>query len=512
LQNPYEADKLALSMYETYETKGRWADKIAFFSLFIAVLIIAHFIVVLRTTIVLSEPIVIEGGDLSVCIPKGNGWRSEKKWMYQQNAFTLDSFYYPGRSNVIAMVSCRYLIASIKAAPNELFEEKASTIGRSKIAETGQIKMGGSLPSTKDSQNGGVLTLNWAHIESLPISRGGARALVDMFFGVAQLPNNRRLDIEVYQTTDEIDLAEKIFKSVTDSVKFTDNHLLEAGGKIVAEIKNKGLDSFLASIGNKHGQRRENFFLIRDARGSTIGFTMEAMSCPEPEQFRAVSFYYIRGRYDQEQTTFFQSTNNLDEFNWKSQTSGLDRRSNAEIVLGKDGIMTVKELDWQTREKNYQISPAALPDIIGEFTFSQMLDSNQKEIFVDIIGADGKITPALISKTETPRTSALQNQNGTDATVDETTYVFKVELLDGRGFSEQVYLDNQKQILRRLLHQENTYTLERTTAEDILREFPEQGRFLLQNPASGVNYPPPEDALQQKDKIIEQNQPQESNE
>jgi hypothetical protein len=475
LQNPPEADKLTLSMYETYETKGRWTDKIAFFGIFIAVLIMAHFIVALRTAIVLSEPIIIESGDLSVCIPKGNGWRSEKKWTYQQNSFTLDSFYNPGRSIVTTVVSCRYRLAAIMTTPNELFEEKASTIGRSRIAETGQIKIGGSvLPSTEDTQNGGVFTINWAHIESLPISREASKTLFDMFFGVAQLPNNRRLDIEVYQTTGETDMAEEIFKSVTDSVKFTDNHLLEAGGKIVTEIKNKGLDSFLASADNTKSRGRENFFSIKDAREHTIGFTMEGMRCPETGQFRAVSFYYIRGRYDQEQATFFQSRNNLDEFDWKSQTSSPDGRSSDEIVTGKNGIMTVKEFDLQTREKNYQISPAAIPDILSEFTLIQMLDSDRKEILVDIIGADGKITPALISR---------------DA------YVFKVELLNGRGFSEQVYLDDQKQISRRLLQQEDTYTLERTTAEDILREFPEQGSF-----------------LQNKDKIPDQNQLQESNE
>lgn len=380
MQNLPEADKLALSMNETYETRGRWADKIVFFGLFIAVLIIAHFIAVLRSAIVLSEPIVLDCAGLSVCIPTGNLWRSEKQWKYQQNTFTLDSYFNPGRGSVTAIVSCRYLLASIKTAPNELFEEKASTIGRSKIAETGRIEISGlDLPSTKDSQNGSVPSLNWAHIESLPISRGPSKMLFDIFFGVAQLPNNRRLDIEVYQTTGDTDVAEEIFKSVADSVKFAGNHLLEAGGKIVAEIKNKGLDSFLASANNKKGRGRENFFLIKDAGERTIGFTMEAMNYPESEQLRAVSFYYIRGQYDQEQTSFFQSRNALDEFVWKSQTSGPDGRSGAEIVLGKDGIMTVKEFDWQTKEKLYQISPAAIPDILGELHLYKCLIATRKK-------------------------------------------------------------------------------------------------------------------------------------
>jgi hypothetical protein len=484
---------LALSMNGTYETRSRWVDKIAFLGLFIAVLLIARFIVIRRSAIVLSEPIELNCAGLSVCIPTGAGWRSEKQWKYQQNTFTLDSFFNPG--SVTTIVSCRYHLAATKATPDALFEEKASTVGGAEIAKTGQTEIGRS--GLKDSQSRSILTLDWAHIK-------GSKTLFDTFFGVAHLPNNRRLDIEVYQAAGDTDLAEGIFKSVTESLKFTDNQLLEAGSKIVAEIKGKGLDSFLASVGNKQAWDRESFFLIKDARERTIGFTMEVLGSPEPERFGAGSFYYIRGRHEQEQITFFQSGNNLTEFVWKSETSGPSGRSGVEIVLDKNEIMTVKEFDLQAKEKDYQISPAAIPDVLGKCIFSQMLDSDQKEIFVDIIEADGKITPALISRIEVSPSFAPQNRSsGADVAQEEAAYLFRMEFLDGRGFSEQVYLDGQRRILRRLLQQESTYTLERTNAENILREFPEQGSYILQSPM---------DSLRRKDKILEQNQLQESSE
>jgi hypothetical protein len=526
---------LAMSMNETYETRSPWVDKIAFFGLFIAVLLIACFIVIWRSAIVLSKPIELNCAGLSVCIPTGAGWRSEKQWKYQQNAFSLDSFFGPGPGSVTTIVSCRYQLAATKAAPEVLFEEKASAVGGSKIAKTGQIEIGrpGSF-FAKGPQNKSIPTIYWAHIK-------GSKTLFDTFFGVAQLPNNRRLDIEVYQDTGDTDLAEEIFKSVTESLKFTDNQLLEAGSKIVAEIKGKGLDSFLTSVGNKlapsgveAGQEwdRESFFLIKDARERTIGFTMEAMDSnfapvpaappllsatadkgvqaerpqndvavePAPEaqlNILAWSFYYIRGRHDQEQVTFFQSDNSFNEFVWKSETSGPSGRSGVEIVLDKNGIMTVKEFDLQAKEKDYQISPAAIPDVLSEFIFSQMIDGDSGEILVDIIEPDGKITPTLISRTDAHSPAALQSQNSeADVAVEETVYVFKMEFLDGRGFSEQVYLDDQRRISRMLLQQESTYTLERTGAENILREFPEQGSYILQR----------------KDKILEQGQPQENSE
>ncbi len=508
---------IASSMNGNYETRKRGVDKIALLGLFVVALLMARFIVVWRSAIVLSEPIVLDYAGLSVSTPAGNGWRSEKQWKYEQNAFTLSSFFDFGSGSVTALVSCRYLLAATKAAPDVLFEEKASAVDGSKIAKTGQIEIGRpGLSFEKGSQNGVIFTIDWAHIKR-------PERLFDMFFGVAQLPNNRRLDIEVYQTTQQSDLAEGIFKSVTESLRFTDNHLLEAGSKIVAEIKNKGLDSFLA------GQDRESFFLIKDAREKTIGFMMEVLGSRfaerpqngdalidlvpdaqlgsrlvESPNILAGSFFYIRGRYDRRQATFFQSGNSLDEFIWKSETVERTGRSGAEIVLGKDGIMNVKKFPPRPEEKDYQISPAAIPEVLGELIFSQMLDSDQKEIFVDIIESDGKITPTLVSGIETPHhfaptaSFAEQNGGGSGAAVtrEEAAYVFRMEFLDGRGFSEQVYIDDQRRISKRLLQQESTYTLERTSAESILREFPEQGSYILQR----------------SDKILEQSQPQENSE
>ncbi|MFZ0034064.1 MAG: hypothetical protein WAK60_03625 [Sedimentisphaerales bacterium] len=502
-------------MNGTYKTRNRRVDKIAFLGLFIAALLIARLVVVSRSAIVLSEPIELNFAGLSVSIPTGNGWQSEKQWRYQQNGFTLGSFFNSGSGSINAVVSCRYLLAATKAAPEVLFEEKASAVDGSEIVKTGRIEIGGPGSSfTKGSQNGGILTIDWAHIKRSKIP-------FDTFFGIAQLPNNRRFDIEVYQATGDIDLAEEVFKSVSGSLKFTDNQLLEAGSKIVAEIKGKGLDSFLASPKGEQG--RENFFLIKDAGERTIGFLMEALGsrfaekpppptvlgdgqkgdatvelAPEARlNILGGSFYYIRDRYNYRQATLFQSDNRFDEFVWKSQASGPAGRGGAEIVLGKDGIMAVKNFDPRVEERDYQISPAAIPDILGELTFSQMLDSDQKEILVDIIEADGKIIPVLVSRIEASRPPASQERsNGADVTGEEAAYVFKVELLNGTGFSEQVYLDDQRQILKKLSQQESTYTFERTSKENILKEFPEQGSYILQG----------------KDKMLEQDQLQEDSE
>ena len=150
----------------TYEIRRRWVNKIAFLGLFIVALLIARFIVVWRSAIVLSEPIELDCAGLSVSIPAGNGWQSEKQWKYQQNSFTLGSFFNPGSGSITAAVSCRYLLAATKATPDVLFEEKTSAVGGSKIAKTGQIEIGRpGFSFAKGSQNRGIPTIDWAHIK-----------------------------------------------------------------------------------------------------------------------------------------------------------------------------------------------------------------------------------------------------------------------------------------------------------------------------------------------------------
>ena len=185
---------------------------------------------------------------------------------------------------------------------------------------------------------------------------------------------------------------------------------------------------------------------------------------------QAASFVYIRGQYAREQAAFFQSDNSFGKFAWKSETSSLVGRKGTEIILEKYGAMTVKKFGGRVEEKNYQLSSAAIPDVFLDLSFGQMLDSNHEKIIVDIIEADGTITPALVSRIEAKDTAVAE---------DAAAYVLKLEFLNGRGFSERVYLNDRYQVSKRLLRQQSIYTLERTSAEDIVKQFPERADYIL---------------------------------
>ncbi len=134
--------------------------------------------------------------------------------------------------------------------------------------------------------------------------------------------------------------------------------------------------------------------------------------------------------------------------------------------------MTVREFQAQTGEKSYRLGPAAIPDVFLDQLLIQMLDSEKNQIIVDIIEANGKIIPTLIAAVEAAKDMAAD---------EDTAYVFKLELLDGRGYSEHIYLNDRKQVYKRLARQVNKYVLERTDLESIVREFPEQAEHILRN-------------------------------
>ena len=203
---------------------------------------------------------------------------------------------------------------------------------------------------------------------------------------------------------------------------------------------------------------------VEQENGETIG--QETIS---PLNIQAASFLYIRGRYAQERATLFQSDNSLSRFIWKSETNTPAGRTGAEINLNSDGILTVTKFNAQTEEKNYQLSGAAIPTVFLEQLYRQLLDSDRKKIVVDTIEPNGTITATLLQKIEAKDTAAK-----------EAAYVLKMDFLDGRGFSELIYLDSQKQIFKSLLRQKDTFTVERTGRKNILAQFPEKAGYILQ--------------------------------
>jgi hypothetical protein len=375
---------------------------------------------------------------LSVPMPSRHGWQSDEQWNYHENMFSLSSLFPQGSDRPTAWASCRYLLSAETATPQMKFQQRASAIN-AVIRQTNQRQIN-------------TLTIDWARIDIPELH-------FSMFFGTSRLPDNRQLDIEVGQIAGEVELAERIFKSIIEGLKFENNQLLKAGAEIVAEIKSKGIDSFL------NNQNRQTYFLIKDEAEHNIGFTMDTISATNNQSdIRANSQFYTRGQNSVNHITAFHCSNNLEKFVYNSETSSEAGRSDAEIVLDTEGTITIRESQTRPNETSHQLGPAMIPDVFVDQLLKQMLDSKKDKIIIDIIEATGKIIPKLLSVIDIKETIAAD---------EDTAYTFELELLDGRGFSEQLYLNDQQQVYKRLVLQDKKYILERTSAENIAREFPE---------------------------------------
>lgn len=192
-------------MDKTYDIRKIEGDKIALLGLFIVALLIAHIIVVSKSALVLSEPITLTHTGLSVSMPAGNGWKSEKQWRDQENGFFLSSSFALGSSRPTAWAQCRYLLAAEPTTPQMRFEQKALEV------EGAIIKL--------DRMRIDTLIIDWALIEK-------PQTPLSFIFGTAKLPNNHQLDIEVHQVMGDTEMAERTFKRIVKTLSFKDNRSL----------------------------------------------------------------------------------------------------------------------------------------------------------------------------------------------------------------------------------------------------------------------------------------------
>jgi hypothetical protein len=452
LQTKYLYITIIGDMNRNYESRKFEADKIALLGLFVLALLVAFIVVSVKSTLVFSEPIELFHTGISVSMPVGNGWQSDERWQYQKNSYILSSSFVVSSDKPTARAYCRYQIAP-ETLPAEIwYEQKAAEVS-GKIMEVNR-------------EQKGALNIDWVRIER-------PEFLLTIFLGAIELPNNRRLNIEVHQIKDDVDMAEDVFRQIIESLNFEDNQLLTNGIEIVTAFKNKGVGSFLDN------QSQQTYFIIKNSRGRVIGFMIDALMNSEPDapmNIQAAGHLYGRGL--QEQATLFRSRDDLSEFVWQSETKSIIGISRTEIILDKAGIMTIGEAGRQS-ETRHRLSAAAIPDIFIEHLLKQIFESDIKQIIVDIIDADGKITPTLISIVENMDNISLD---------EEATYAMKLEFLDEPGFFELVYLNDQKQVTKATLQKDRRYTIEKTSREVVVREFPERADFILQrNKIPGYN-------------------------
>lgn len=477
-------------------TRRYAVEKIALPGIFVISLLAAWLVIMSRSGIRLTAPIELSRSGLSVSMPSGNGWWCEGKWMYDGDSFAVSSIFsvrpnalrwldrarrrlHWGRDWLggtgLSYARCRYLLASRDAAVQERFAAQASGLD-GEVVETGQTSVG-------------QIVVDWARIKG---DAGGAA--FETILGVCGLPAGRGLEIEVLQTADEQGLAQNIFERIVKSIRLGDNGLLQAGAQLVSEAKSAGLGSSTSLTAGGTGiDGQPIFFVLSDARGQAIGFTMDAMVVQAEKEpaIKAASYYYLRGPVPDEEVGLFRGDSAFERFGWRVEGSSGTGVKGVEIT-GRDGAMTVRkstsmisvESGEDANGSEYVLGEAAVPDIVLEPVLRRMLDGDRQEIIIDVIRSDGTIVPAYIEKTGRVPRPFDSTQGGIGSGQADNNSI-RMEVLDGRGHWQQIYYDNDKQPTKILLGQDGTYTLMRADANEIAEKFPEradlvfnQGRLL----------------------------------
>jgi hypothetical protein len=432
-------------MVDENKARQNTTEKVAMATILVISLLVARLVMHSKTSIRLSLPIELSRSGLSLSMPSGNGWKCEDKWTQENNVFSAGSIFIAGGAKNQSYAQCRYLLAAQKDTP---LERAGRRYIKAETIETGTT-MAGDIP------------VDWANV----ITEAGFEIIV----GVAELPGGRQLEIEVLLTAEEQGRAQKVFDRIVKSIRFNDNGLLQAGIRLISNIRNKGLDIA------RDEDSSVSFFTIADSHDKIIGFTMDAMELVRADAnttINAADYYYLRGTASDEQVSFLSGGADLQQFTWRVETSskmgskGIEMTADAGILTvrrSRAGLSVNRRAGRETGE--YELSETAVPDIILGPVLTRVLDSNEQAFLIDIIRSDGIITPAYVEKMP-------PDKGQTDG------YSTRMEWLDGRGYWQQTYYNSSKKAAKITLGQESTYTLISTDANEITRIFPERANLV----------------------------------
>ncbi|MGD9110198.1 MAG: hypothetical protein PVG93_04600 [Phycisphaerales bacterium] len=435
-------------MLDLEKAKKLGADKIVLLSLFALSLLIARVIVAMKTSIVLSKPVELRHSGLSIRLPDKNGWQCAKDWEYKRNAFVLSSLFNPGGARVSANIRCIYLFAADRGSPRDWLEEEI-------------LRFEAESTQTGASQTEG-LTFDWVYLTEKD-------SPANMLIATARLPEGRWLDIEIVETVGESELISQVFEKIIANLRFEQNELLQTGGRVVEQIKDKGLTELIPNQGV------QLFFVVKNAAEENIGFAMDHVdrtSTYGADNIEGAGFLYTRTPRAREEASMFQCDDKLSQLSWQSQTRIGNMRSSRELNISSTGLLTVMGQSRGGGERQYLLNPAAVPYAVIEAVFNQMITDNLQEIMVDIIYHDGQVKPVVISFAE-PGPSSPDSSS-------DAVYIVKLQQLNEDRIGEEFHLDNQMNAIKRIIKQNGIYILQSSTLEDVIRMFPERADDVLQ--------------------------------
>jgi hypothetical protein len=174
-------------------------DKLFLLGLFAAGLGIAQYLVLVRSRIELSRPVVLPDEGLSIRLPVSTGWQSKPEWILdprEQGYFIQAIFDAPSHK---AQLWCGYRPYLEKDGTIQERLTQRAAYRKAQIIQVGERSLRG-------------IQMNWV----LAMPEQGQFA---MFYGTGKAGEDRVVELEVLCQTDP-DFARRIFMTVADGLRF----------------------------------------------------------------------------------------------------------------------------------------------------------------------------------------------------------------------------------------------------------------------------------------------------
>jgi hypothetical protein len=395
----------------------------------------------------MSAPVVLEHTGLAAAVPNGNGWRGDAKWQYRDSVLSLRSVYSFGTGRLYPQASCEYVLNPEAGSAGAEVERQVASLDAT-VEESGTRAHGG-------------VTFRWARAVE-------PKTFAEVYIAAADLPGHRRLRVEVFQPLAEPGLGAEIFDGILGSISYEDTGLLEAGASVAGQIEAEGLGSIVAEWGGY-----ENVMAVRDIRGRAVGFSLDAVMSRSGNgaALEAGHYQYLRVRPVSEVVWSFAGDANLAEYFWKSEARSRGTAMGVEITFGRGESVTVQKYSERgaPSAEDLRANPASVPNAVLDVFLAAFLDSGFERAMFDLIYYDGSVKPILVSKA-----AAAKKGRSSPA-----AYALKVEIIDGRGFYQQVYFDSDKKVLQTLVQQDEPYVMERSDIGTLMTLFPERKDALM---------------------------------
>lgn len=435
-------------------TKKNGIDKLIFFLLLAGLVLTAKFVIEQKKEITLCKPVSLPYSGLSVSLPEGKGWKCSRKWELRKDEFSSMSVLLREKSPVC--------IANVRYYLHKFDDPLSKQITKKAAFTSSQIRRQGTVQKK-------TLSIHWAKMI-------GSRIGSDIYFAVAQLPDQRRVTLELFYAPHYQDTAKRAFEAVLENLEFEKNDFLKNGEKLVREIKQGPFAKYLAE------SQPDSYYLISDHNDNPAGFNINLKSIRDDRDseypVESETMTYFKQPSSLEQVTLFRSDYFLDKFRWKSETVRSQGRSNVEILMNEPNALTIRNYTSQRTEESYKLFPYTLPETASEFLYQRLIQSDIDKAVVDVLRAEGTFTPLYIEQVE-PETPLEENISG----------VVKVKVIDGRDAHQKIYLDSSGVVKKIILTQNNgrEFIFEPVSSDKLMEIFPERAQVILQKKNSNNN-------------------------